>query len=151
MYLRKSRMDTDFEEVSVTETLSRHRTILENLCKNMKLNVVEVLEEVVSGESLYTRPQMMRLLDMINTGMYAGVVCMDIERLSRGSSMESGQIMQILQVNGCKIITPGKIYDLQNDWTYRIPDFLFLVSGRFQTYKRCKKICNPLICVCGNF
>ena len=46
MYLRKSRMDTDFEEVSVTETLSRHRTILENLCKNMKLNVVEVLEEV---------------------------------------------------------------------------------------------------------
>ena len=107
MYLRKSRMDTDFEEVSVTETLSRHRTILENLCKNMKLNVVEVLEEVVSGESLYTRPQMMRLLDMINTGMYAGVVCMDIERLSRGSSMESGQIMQILQVNGCKIITPG--------------------------------------------
>lgn len=128
MYLRKSRMDTDFEEVSVTETLSRHRTILENLCKNMKLNVVEVLEEVVSGESLYTRPQMMRLLDMINTGMYAGVVCMDIERLSRGSSMESGQIMQILQVNGCKIITPGKIYDLQNDSDEQFTDMKFMFS-----------------------
>ena len=53
MYLRKSRMDTDYENVSVAETLSRHRTILENLCKAKKLHVVEVLEEVVSGESLY--------------------------------------------------------------------------------------------------
>ena len=57
MYLRKSRMDTDYENVSVAETLSRHRTILENLCKAKKLHVVEVLEEVVSGESLYTRPR----------------------------------------------------------------------------------------------
>ena len=115
MYLRKSRMDTDYENVSVKETLSRHRTILENFCKAKKLHVAEVLEEVVSGESLYARPEMMRLLDMINTGMYAGVVCMDIERLSRGSSLESGHIMQVLQVNSCKIITPGKTYDLQND------------------------------------
>ena len=115
MYLRKSRMDTDYENVSVKETLSRHRTILENFCKAKKLHVAEVLEEVVSGESLYARPEMMRLLDMINTCMYAGVVCMDIERLSRGSSLESGHIMQVLQVNSCKIITPGKTYDLQND------------------------------------
>ena len=78
MYLRKSRMDTDYENVSVSETLSRHRTILENLCKTKKLYVAEVLEEVVSGESLYARPQMMRLLELINTGIYAGVVCMDI-------------------------------------------------------------------------
>ena len=96
MYLRKSRMDTDYENVSVAETLSRHRTILENFCKAKKLHVVEVLEEVVSGESLYARPKMMRLLELINTGMYAGVVCMDIERLSRGSSLESGHIMQVL-------------------------------------------------------
>ena len=32
MYLRKSRMDTDFEEVSIAETLSRHRTTLEKFC-----------------------------------------------------------------------------------------------------------------------
>ena len=87
MYLRKSRMDTDYDEVSVEETLSHHRQILDRFCKDKKLNVVEVLEEVVSG-------------------MYAGVVCMDIERLSRGSSMEAGYIMQIFQTNYCKIITP---------------------------------------------
>ena len=128
MYLRKSRMDTDYENVSVKETLSRHRTILENFCKAKKLHVAEVLEEVVSGESLYARPEMMRLLDMINTGMYAGVVCMDIERLSRGSSLESGHIMQVLQVNSCKIITPGKTYDLQNDSDEQFTDMKFMFS-----------------------
>ena len=70
MYLRKSRMDTDFEEVSIAETLSRHRTTLEKFCKSKRLNVVEVLEEVVSGESLAARPQMMRLLELVSTGDY---------------------------------------------------------------------------------
>lgn len=128
MYLRKSRMDTDYEEISITETLSRHRITLEKLCKSKRLHVDEVLEEVVSGESLAARPQMMRLLEMVSTGAYAGVVCMDIERLSRGSSMESGYIMQILQVNGCKIVTPGKIYDLQNESDEQFTDMKFMFS-----------------------
>ena len=128
MYLRKSRMDTDYENISVKETLSRHRTILENFCKAKKLHIVEILEEVVSGESLYARPQMMRLLELVNTGMYAGVVCMDIERLSRGSSLESGHIMQVLQLNSCKIITPGKTYDLQNDSDEQFTDMKFMFS-----------------------
>lgn len=90
--------------------------------------MVEVLEEVVSGESLAARPQMMRLLELVSTGAYAGVVCMDIERLSRGSSMESGYIMQILQVNGCKICTPGKTYDLQNESDEQFTDMKFMFS-----------------------
>jgi DNA invertase Pin-like site-specific DNA recombinase len=121
-------MDTDYENVSVAETLSRHRKILEEFCKIKRLHVVEVLEEVVSGESMHARPEMMRLLDLISTGMYAGVVCMDIERLSRGSSMDSGYIMQVLQVNNCKIITPGKTYDLRNDSDEQFTDMKFMFS-----------------------
>ena len=128
MYLRKSRMDTDYEEVSVEETLSRHRQILEKLCKDKKLNVVEVLEEVVSGESLAARPKMLRLLELVNTGIYNGVVCMDIERLSRGSPMEAGYIMQIFQTNSCKIITPGKTYDLMNESDEQFTDMKFMFS-----------------------
>ena len=128
MYLRKSRMDTDFDDVSVEETLNRHRRILESFCKERRLNVVETLEEVVSGESLSARPQMLRLLDLVNTGMYAGVVCVDIERLSRGSPLESGYIMQVLQTNSCKIITPSKIYDLQNESDEQFTDMKFMFS-----------------------
>ena len=77
---------------------------------------------------MHARPEMMRLLDLISTGMYAGVVCMDIERLSRGSSMDSGYIMQVLQVNNCKIITPGKTYDLRNDSDEQFTDMKFMFS-----------------------
>lgn len=127
-YLRKSRMDTDYEEVSVEETLNRHRKILDDFCKSKKINVVEVLEEVVSGESLSSRPKMIRLLELVNTGMYDGVVCVDIERLSRGSSLEAGYIMQVFQTNGCKIITPSKIYDLQNESDEQFTDMKFMFS-----------------------
>ena len=128
MYLRKSRMDTDFDDVSVEETLNRHRHILEAFCKERRLNVVETLEEVVSGESLSARPKMLHLLDLVNTGMYAGVVCIDIERLSRGSSLESGYSMQVLQTNSCKIITPSKTYDLQNESDEQFTDMKFMFS-----------------------
>lgn len=137
MYLRKSRMDTDYEEISLAETLSRHRVILESFCESQHLNVVEILEEVASGESLSARPQMLRLLELVNTGMYAGVVCMDIDRLSRGSSMESGYIMQVMQSNRCKIITPYKTYDLQNESDEQFTDMKMLFS-RFE-YKTINK------------
>ena len=114
-YLRKSQLDRDFEDLTVQETLNRHRAILADFVKRERLNVTVVLEEVVSGESLPSRPEMLKLLDLVNTGEYDGVVCMDIDRLSRGSSAESGYIMQILQINNCKIITPQKTYDLNNE------------------------------------
>lgn len=128
MYLRKSRMDTDFDEVSVGETLNRHKAILTEFAKNRNLHVAMVLEEVVSGESLYARPQMLRLLELAGSGKYAGVICVDIERLSRGSSLESGYIMQVFKASRFKIITPGKIYDLQNESDEQFTDMKFMFS-----------------------
>lgn len=128
LYLRKSRMDTDYAETSVEETLSRHKAILLEFAKNNKLHIAEILEEVVSGESLHSRPKMIRLLELVNTGRYAGVICMDIERLSGGSSLESGYIMQVFQVNGFKIVTPGKIYDLRNESDEQFTDMRFMFS-----------------------
>ena len=127
MYLRKSRMDTDFDEISVEETLNRHRRILESFCKERRLNVVDVLEEVVSGESLSSRPKMLRLLELVNTGMYAGVICIDIERLPE-VILGIRYIMQVLQTNNCKIITPSKIYDLQNESDEQFTDMKFMFS-----------------------
>lgn len=127
-YLRKSQMDRDFEDLSVEETLNRHRAILGEFVRREKLNVAVVLEEVVSGESLASRPKMLELLDLVNTGEYDGVVCMDIDRLSRGSSAESGYIMQVLQVNNCKIVTPQKTYDLNNESDEQFADMKFMFS-----------------------
>lgn len=128
MYLRKSQMDRDFEEVSVEETLKRHKKDLTEFCKRNNLMVDKVLEEVVSGEALSSRPKMLELLDLVNTGKYDGVICMDIDRLSRGSSVDSGYIMQILQLNNCKIITPSKTYDLLNESDEQFADMKFMFS-----------------------
>lgn len=127
-YLRKSQLDRDFEDLTVQETLNRHRAILADFVKRERLNVTVVLEEVVSGESLPSRPEMLKLLDLVNTGEYDGVVCMDIDRLSRGSGAESGYIMQILQINNCKILTPQKTYDLNNESDEQFADMKFLFS-----------------------
>jgi DNA invertase Pin-like site-specific DNA recombinase len=125
-YLRKSQMDRDYEDLTVEETLKRHRAILDDFIKRNKLNVTVSLEEVVSAENLSSRPKMLELLDLVNTGEYDGIICMDIDRLSRG--YESGYIMQILQMNDCKIITPDKTYDLNNDTDEQHADIKFLFS-----------------------
>ena len=127
-YLRKSQLDRDFEDLTVEETLNRHRAILGDFILRERLNVTVVLEEVVSAESLPSRAKMLELLDLVNTGEFDGVVCMDIDRLSRGSSAESGYIMQILQTNNCKIITPQKTYDLNNESDEQFADMKFLFS-----------------------
>ena len=128
MYLRKSRMDTDFDEVSIEETLNRHKAVLTEFAKSKRLCVAMILEEVVSGESLYARPQMLRLLELAGSGKYAGVICVDIERLSRGSSLESGYIMQVFKASRFKIITPAKTYDLQNESDEQFTDMKFMFS-----------------------
>lgn len=131
MYLRKSQMDRDFEDVSVEETLKRHERTLTEFCEKNKLNVAVVLKEVVSGESLSARPKAQELLELVNTGEYAGVICMDIDRLSRGNSVDSGIIQQTLQVNDCKIVTPQKTYDLNNEQDEQFADMKFMFS-RFE-------------------
>lgn len=42
MYLRKSRMDTDFDEVSIEETLNRHKAVLTEFAKSKSLCVAMV-------------------------------------------------------------------------------------------------------------
>lgn len=128
MYLRKSQLDRDFEDVSTEETLKRHKKTLTEFCERNNLYVDLVLEEVVSGESMTSRPKMMKLLELVNTGKYAGVVCMDIDRLSRGSSMDSGYITQVFQVNECKIVTPAKTYDLNDEQDEQFTDMKFMFS-----------------------
>lgn len=128
MYLRKSQMDSDYETASVEDTLKRHKKILTDFAKANKLHVAVILEEVVSGESLASRPKMLECLELVNTGEYDGVICMDIDRLSRGNSMDSGYITQVLQINNCKIVTPSKTYDLANDSDEQFTDMKFMFS-----------------------
>lgn len=115
MYLRKSRADNPQE--TVEEVLAKHRKMLFDLAEGMGISPanIDTYEEVVSGESLYARPQMLRLLEQVEDGAYTGVLCADIDRLGRGAMSEQGIILEAFRLSSTLIICPGKTYDLTND------------------------------------
>lgn len=112
MYLRKSRA----EEGEDTQTvLARHKSQLTQYAAAHKINVIKIYEEVVSGDSLFARPQMIELLHDIEAGQYTGVLCTDIDRLGRGNMKEQGLILETFKDADTAIITPDKVYDLNNE------------------------------------
>ncbi len=113
VYLRKSRMDPDTE--SVDETLERHSDTLLKLAAKLELNIVEIYKEVVSGDGLFTRPEMCRLLQDVEQDKYSAVCCMEIDRLGRSSQKDGGIILETFQEHNVHIITPNKTYDLNNE------------------------------------
>lgn len=113
MYLRKSRQEEESD--TMEETLARHKAALDEIAAQKGYNVLDIYEEVVSGGYLYARPQMLRLLADIESGKYDAVLCMDIDRLSRGSLSDQGYIFETFKNSNTLIITPRKVYDLNND------------------------------------
>lgn len=113
MYLRKSRSDSPDE--SIEETLSRHKLHLTEFALKNEITISEIYTEVVSGDGLFTRPEMIRLLNDVEAGKYTAVLCMDIDRLGRSSTKDSGIIMETLKDAGCYILTPDKTYNLDDD------------------------------------
>lgn len=112
LYLRKSRAE---EGMETEEVLARHQSELLEYAASHKIEIGETYPEVVSGESLYARPQMLRLLQDVEDGQYDAVLCMDLDRLSRGRMRDQGLILDTLKYTGTLIITPDKVYNLDDD------------------------------------
>lgn len=85
-YLRKSRME---EGMETEEILAKHRKALADFSARNNIHIIETYYEVVSGESLYARPEMLR---DVENGDYDAVLCMDLDRLSRGRMRDQGMI-----------------------------------------------------------
>ena len=111
LYLRKSRED----EETKGETLARHETMLNEYCARNKLHIVKTYKEVVSGENIENRPEMQKLLDDVAANEYDGVVCIEIERLSRGNVIDQVEILDTFKNSGTKIYTLNKVYDLTQE------------------------------------
>lgn len=128
IYLRKSRSDDVGE--SIADTLSKHKNTLLNFAKTNNLPIAKIYEEVVSGDKLVTRPEMLKLLDDVGNNMYDGVLCMDIDRLGRGSMSDQGIIIETFKNSDTKIVTPRKVYDLSNDFDEEYTEFETFMARR---------------------
>lgn len=141
VYLRKSRADRDHQEMPLEEVLNRHEAMLLEFAEKTKLDVLGIKKEVVSGESLARRPEMLQLLDEVEEGLYDAVLVKDFDRLGRGSMMEQGIIIEAFRRSGTKIITPDKLYDLANEFDEEYIDIsaffarkeLKMITKRLQT------------------
>lgn len=136
-YLRKSRFDRDYAELSIEETLKRHEAILDKLAAQRGYYIAKTYYEVVSGESIAARPEIQKLLEEVNAGFYAGVLVVDVERLARGNGADQAYISQVFQFSGTKIITPTKIYDPSNEFDEEYFEFgLFMSRREYKTINR---------------
>lgn len=137
IYLRKSRADQEAELHGEGETLARHEKLLLDLAKKQKLNIVKIYREIVSGESINARPQMKELLFDVMQGKYAGVLCVEVERLARGDTMDQGEVAKTFKFGNCKIITPTKTYDPNNEFDEEYFEFgLFMSRREYKTINR---------------
>lgn len=123
-YLRKSQ--TDDPTLSVEEVLARHETILDSWAeKNLGATIPEEnkFREVVSGETLKERPEIQKLLRMIESPRIKAVKCVDPQRLTRGDLEDIGRLMKLLQLTHTLVITPDefggqRIYNLNDEYDW---------------------------------
>ena len=138
IYLRKSR---DEENESRDVTLARHEKLLLEYCERNDLIVKKIYKEVVSGESIAARLEMQRLLVDVTSGKYDGIVCIELERLSRGSQVDQAEILEVFKKTGTKIYTLNKTYDFSTDNEI---DEEFFEFGLFMSRREYKVICRRL-------
>lgn len=111
MYLRKSRADLTEPE----ETLAVHEKILDEYAERNHIKVTKKYKEIVSGETIDDRPEMMALLNDVSEGMYNGVLVVELERLARGNGIDQAVILETFKSTNTLILTPGKTYDPMDD------------------------------------
>ncbi|MEG1492250.1 MAG: recombinase family protein [Oscillospiraceae bacterium] len=134
MYLRKSRAE---ESASTEEVLANHKEALVALALRKGISIMDVFEEVVSGESLSARPEMLKLLHGVQIGEYDAVLCMDIDRLGRGGMADQGVILDAFRFSDTLIVTPDKTYDLNNESDEELTEFKAFMARR--EYKMIRK------------
>ena len=137
IYLRKSRADMDAEAHGEGETLARHEKALLELAKRQRLTITHIHREIVSGDTIASRPVMQQLLQEVQSGQWAGVLVMEVERLARGETIDQGIVAQSFQYSGTKIVTPLKTYDPTNEYDEEYFEFgLFMSRREYKTIKR---------------
>ncbi len=118
-YLRKSQSDDPL--LTVEEVLAKHETILDEWAeRNLGGKVPEEnkFREVVSGETIKGRPEIQKVLSLIESPKYRAVKVVEPQRLTRGDLEDIGRLMKLLKHTNTYVITPERIYDLRDEYDW---------------------------------
>lgn len=118
IYLRKSR--TDDPTLTVEEVLAKHEQMLNEWIEKHLPGLGEVPEEnrfreIVSGETIDSRPEVQRLLRKVESPKYKAVLIVEPQRLSRGDLEDIGRLVKLLRYSNTLVLTPPYNYDLRDE------------------------------------
>ena len=137
VYLRKSRSDDPI--LSVEEVLQKHETILDEWAERSlgeKIPENNKFREVVSGETIDDRPEMQKVLRMIESPKYKALLVVEVQRLSRGDLEDAGRLIKLLRYTDTFIITPQKTYDLRDEYDRDIFERELKRGNEFLEYQK---------------
>lgn len=118
MYLRKSRSDDPL--ASVEEVLEKHEQMLDEWTRLTPAVKGEIpaenrFREVVSGETLESRPKMQELLRRIESSDIKAILVKEPSRLSRGDLQDIGYLVKVLMYTGTLVLTLQGSYDMRDE------------------------------------
>lgn len=150
IYLRKSRQDDPRE--TVEEVLAKHEIQLQEYAQREfggRIPEENIYREVVSGESIEDREEILKVLARIEDPTIKGVLVIEPQRLSRGDLEDCGRLISDFRYTNTSVVTPYMTYDLTNkmerkffqDELLRGRDYLeytkeILLRGRIAAIKR---------------
>lgn len=117
LYLRKSR--TDDPTLDVAEILARHETILDEYAERMwkkKIPEENKFREVVSGETIDSRPELLAILKKIESPRIKAILIVEVQRLGRPDLEDIGRLSKLFRYTNTLVITPQKTFDLRNEY-----------------------------------
>lgn len=119
LYLRKSRADDP--TLTVEEVLSKHERMLDEWVeRNLPdcggpIPEQNRFREVVSGETIDSRPAVKQVLHLAEQPKYKAVLIVEPQRLSRGDLEDIGRLVKILRYTNTIVITLQYTYDLNDE------------------------------------
>ncbi|NLP51272.1 recombinase family protein [Bacillus sp. RO1] len=123
IYNRISRENNETEDI-----LFNHRTITTRLCET-KVYDYKLYEEVESGGKFEERTKLLQLLKDLDEGLFDGLVVVELSRLAR-NNLYSQIVAETLVNNDVPVITPSRIYDLDDESDRLMYDLESMMSSK---------------------
>lgn len=140
-YFRKSR--TDDPTLSVEEVLAKHETMLDEWAERHLGAVIpeeNKYREIVSGETIADRPEVQKVLKLIESPKIKAILIVEVQRLSRGDLEDAGRLIKLIRYTNTLVITPMKTFDLIDEYDRDMFERELKRGNEFLEYQ--KKIMN---------
>lgn len=116
IYLRKSR--TDDPALTVSDVVAKHEQMLDEYSMRTWGKLIPEqnrFREVVSGETIEARPEIKKVLHLIEQDRFKAILIVEPQRLSRGDLEDIGRLSKLLRYTHTVVITLQYSYDLSDE------------------------------------